>query len=368
MKITCNSAEFAEAVSVLSRIVPTHSPSAALMGILIKTENNKLSLYGYDLDLGINTKIDAYIEEEGGIILPARIISDLSRKVMGDKLVISTNEKNIAEISSASASFSLAGYETKEFPEFPVVSEGQEFSIPSNELSSMINQTIFAVAQSDPKPVHTGSLFEIENNEIKIVSVDGYRLALRKEKTTVNENIKFVVPGKTLSELNKILDATSDFPINVVVSPKKVLFKTEKYYVFSRLLEGNFLDYKTAIPQNSVLKVKIKTRELLDCVDRVSLIISEHAKCPLRMKFKGDEISFSCITPVGKSSDSIKVKLEGQETEIGFNSKYLIDALRNSDSDEVILDIAGPLSPMKVLPPEGDNFIFLVLPVRLRSE
>lgn len=368
MKITCDSSAFSNAVSVLSRIVPSHSPSPSLMGILMKTEESSLSLFGYDLDLGINTKIDAYVEEKGSIILPAKILFDISRHVLGEKITINANEKNIAEIVSGSAIFNIAGISYEEYPEFPTLSEGKEISLPQNALYSMINQTIFAVAQTDPKPVHTGSLFEIENNEIRVISVDGYRLALRKEKINFNETIRFVVPGKTLSEISKILSEDEDKEVKILVNQKKVLFKIDNYLIFSRLLEGNFLDYKSAIPQNNILKVKVKTREMLDCVDRVSLIISEHAKSPLRIKFKYNEILLSCNTNIGKSNDKISVSTDGEEVEMGFNSKYLIDALRNSDSDEVILEIAGPLSPMKVLPLSGDNFLFLVLPVRLHAE
>jgi len=368
MKFICDKSSFSDAVSVLSRIIPSHSPTPALMGIFIKTTTNGISMYGYDLDIGISTNLDAYVEESGEIILPARLLSDISRKAKGDRIIISASNNNVAEIICDNANFTIPGYDTLEYPDFPTIDNSQNFKIPQNMLYSMVDQTIFAVGQVNVKPIFTGSLFDIENGFINIVSVDGLRLAIRKERIANDFNINFVVPGKTLNELLKIIDSQSDEEIDCFVNDKKILFKTKNYEIFSRLLEGTFYDYKAAISLNSENKVKVNTKDLIDAVDRVSLVINETGKSPIRLKINKEEIVISTFSSLGNASDKVSASYNGERIEIGFNSKYIIDALKNSDSDEVYLEIAGVLSPMKVLPINGDHFLFLVLPVRLRNE
>jgi DNA polymerase-3 subunit beta len=232
----------------------------------------------------------------------------------------------------------------------------------------MIDQTLFAISQSDAKPIHTGSLFELEDGIIQVVSVDGYRLALRREHVSSTDSLRFVVPGRTLTEVSRILDPDSEEEAECYVARKHVFFQAGQYEVYSRLLEGDFLDYQAAIPKNGSIRVRVSTREMIDSVDRVSLLINDRLKSPLRVKFEKSEILLSCSTALGRASDSFHAENEGEPIEMGFNNRYLLDALRSTDCDEVILEIAGPLSPMKVLPVDGDSFLFLVLPVRLRTE
>lgn len=368
MKIKCEKNVLCDAASVVSRAVSSRSPLPTLEGILIRTVSDGIELFGYDLDIGISTKMEAQIEAPGEIVLPAKVLLDIVRKLPGEFVSISVGEKCLTEIKSGVSEFTILGMAADEFPEFPSIGEVTDLSLPQNALKSMIDQTIFAISQSDAKPVHTGSLFEIKDGFISVVSVDGYRLALRKEKVAFEKEIKFVIPGRALNEVSRILVADSDEPVGMEISKKHIILHIGNYQVFSRLLEGDFLDYKNAIPKGSSIEVRVNTRELIEAVERVSLLISDRIKSPLRVRFFENDIILNCSTSLGKANDTIAAKIEGGQLEMGFNNRYLLDALRAAQCDEVLLQLSGALSPMKVVPVEGESFLFLVLPVRLKSE
>ena len=367
MKIVCNRQELVEAVSNVQRAVSSKSSVPALEGILLRTMDHTVSLCGYDLELGMTTTINAQIEEKGNIVLSARLFSDIVRRLPAETVSIEADEKNMTYIRSGASDFSIVGIPAEEFPELPSISEETAVSLSHSMLKSMIRQTIFAVADSDAKPIHTGTLFELEDGEIRLVSVDGYRLAVRKEKVQNRENMSFVVPGKTLSEVLKLLK-DDDTELSILVARRHILFNIGKYVVISRLLEGEFLDYKAAIPASHSTEIITNTREVIDSVERVSLLITDRLKSPVRCIFEEDELKLSCSTAIGRASDQIKIHLEGNQVEMGFNNRYLLDALRNTECDEVKIQLNGPLSPMKMMPKEGDSFLFLVLPVRLKNE
>ncbi len=368
MKFSCDTASLREAVSVVGRVVSPHAAIPALEGVLMRTCVGGVDLFGYDLDLGISTQLSAAVEEYGEIVLPAKVLQEITRRLPGETTSISVDERNLAEICSGAAQFTIVGMSSEEFPEFPSFDDAASFRISQEVLSSMIGQTLFAVSTNDTKPVHTGSLFDMDGEYLRVVSVDGYRLALRKEAVRLEEPMRFVVPGKALSEVVRILDPSDEEPCEVIVAKKHVFFKTGPFEIFSRQLEGDFLDYKAAIPKEGKIRVRVSTRALSDSVDRVSLLISDRLRSPLRVKFSKDEIKITCSTAIGRGSDSVPAQSDGQDITIGFNNRYFLDALKNVDSDELILEITDPLSPMKILPIEGDSFLFLVLPVRLKAE
>lgn len=367
MKITCYRQELVNAVSNVQRSVSSKSTIPALEGILIKTDDQKISLCGYNLELGITTAIPADVSEPGEIILNAKIFSDIVRKLPDENVNISVNDRLITEITSGLSKFSIVGIAAEEFPVMPKITGSSQFSLSSALLKSMIKQTLFAVSENDTKPIHTGTLFTIEEQKIHLVSVDGYRLAMRSENIDCAENFRFVVPGKTLSEVIKLL-SDQDEETKIMVGKRHIIFSIENYSVISRLLEGEFLDYKAAIPASGNTRVKVNTREFIDSTERVSLLITDRLKSPLRCIFADDTIELSCSTSIGSADDKIASTIEGEDVEIGFNNRYLLDALRNTDSDEVFIELNGSLSPMKILPREGDAFLFLILPVRLKSE
>ena len=367
MKFTVNKSDITEAVSNIQRAVSTKTSIPALEGILLSATETGLELCAYDLELGITTVIPAFVMEPGKAVLSAKLFSDIVRRTPAETVTISADEKNMATLESGYSRFSIIGVPAEEFPELPKLSDSTQISLPGALLKSMIRQTLFAIAESDAKPIHQGSLFSLENGILDVVSVDGYRLAVRREPVDFSEDLSFVVPGKTLSELLKLIK-DSEEPVEISAGRRHILFKIDNYTVISSLLEGEFLNYKAAIPPESQTEVVLKTREAIDSVERVSLLITDRLKSPIRCLFDNNEVKLNCTTSMGRASDQLDVEMTGQSVEIGFNNRYLLEALRNTECDEVKVQLGGPLSPMKVVPKEGDSFLFLVLPVRLKSE
>ena len=367
MKMICNRQQLVEAVLNVQRAVSSKSSVPALEGILIKADSEGVLLCGYDLELGMTTSVEAQVTEPGGVVLSARLFGDIVRRFPAETVSISVDEKNMATLISGASEFSIAGIPAQEYPELPSVAEETSVLLPHGVLKSMIRQTIFAVADNDAKPVHTGTLFELSENKIKLVSVDGYRLAMREETAACSQEMTFVVPGKTLSEVLKLL-GDGDDTLTLQIGRRHILFNIGDYTVISRLLEGEFLDYNAAIPASHATEVVVNTRAFIDSVERVSLLITDRLKSPVRCAFEDGQIRLSCSTAIGRASDEFEAKLSGPPVEMGFNNRYLLDALRNTEGDEARVQLSGPLSPMKVLPREGNSFLFLVLPVRLKNE
>lgn len=368
MKITCTRQQLVESVLNIQRAVSTKSSIPALEGILIKTGTDEILLCGYDLELGMTTSLPAQIEEKGSVVLSARLFCDIVRKLPGDTVSLTIDEKNMTTIVSGTSEFSIVGIPSEEYPELPVISDETSVSLPHSVLKSMIRQTLFAIADNDSKPIHTGTLFELGQGKIRLISVDGYRLAVREEAANCEDDLSFVVPGKTLSELLKLLSDNEDQELILRVGRRHVMINIGAYMMISRLLEGEFLDYKAAIPANHTTEILVNTRSFIDSVERVSLLITDRLKSPVRCVFEDSEIHISCSTSIGRANDQFEAKIDGAPVEMGFNNRYLLDALRNSEGDEVRVQLNGPLSPMKVVPREGGAFLFLVLPVRLKNE
>lgn len=366
MKFTINKYELSEILTNLLGAVSNKIAIPALEGILLKTIDNQIEMTAYDLELGMKTLVSANITEQGTIVIPANTLNDIVKKAPANTITITINEKNIANIISGHSSFDIPCISADEYPELPNVTNKDSISVPANMLKSMIKQTIFAVADNDTKPINQGSKFTIENGNLDIVSVDGYRLAIRSEKIKSEFNDHFVVPGKTLS---KVLKINSNDEEDIIITPERrhIMLKIGAYTLISSILEGEFIDYKNTIPSQSTTEIKIKTKDFIDGVERVSLVISDRLKSPVRCHFVENEIKLSCTTAKGKAIDDFPCELNGQSIEMGFNNKYLLEALKNCDCDEVLLKITGAINPVVICPPEGDRFKFLVLPLRLRN-
>ena len=368
MKFTCNQADLAEAVNNVSPAVSSKSSLTALEGLLLCCRENTLSLTGYNLELGITKVISVSSQEDGEIILPARLLADILNKSAGGDVSFATDEKNLTLITNSTSEYTILGIDAKEYPDIPTITEDNKFSLPAGLLKNMISQTLFAVSVTDQIPITTGTLFDLSDNVLNMVSVDGCRLALRKENVKVDGDFYFVVPGKTLSEIQKLLiklvgdDKEELGEINV--SRKHIIFAIKGYSIVSRLLEGEFLDYRAAIPDGSKTTVRLSAREFIRSIERASIIITDKIKSHIKCVFADGNINVSCVTTIGKVNDNLAAKLQGEEVTIGFNNKYMTDALKASECDEV--ELSGPLAPIKILPPDGDSFLFLVLPVRLK--
>ena len=367
MKFTVTKNEITEAVSNVQRAVSSKTSIPALECILLTAADGRLELCAYDLELGMTTVIPAQVEEPGKAALTAKMFFEIVRKMPSETITVTVDEKNMASIDSGNSHFDIIGSPAGEFPELPKLTDATGLELPSNVLKGMIRQTLFAVAESDAKPIHQGSLFHLENGVLDLVSVDGYRLAKRSEQVDFKDDFSFVVPGKTLGEILRLLKDTDD-AVQISAGRRHILFTIDNYTVISSLLEGEFLNYKAAIPADSKTEVIIKTREMIESVERVSLLITDRLKSPVRCQFENNEINLLCAAAMGRSSDQLEAEISGESVEIGFNNRYLLDALRNTECDEVKIQLGGPLSPMKIVPKDGDSFLFLVLPVRLKND
>ena len=368
MKFSCEKALLQTAISTTSRAVSPKSSIPALEGILLEAGSD-LRLTGYNLETGIRTIVPADIREEGTLVLGARLFGEIVRK-LPDDIVTFQSENYMVNIKCGMSEFNILGTDPEEFPELPTVEYQNSLEIGQNKLKSMISQTLFAVSDNESRPIHTGSLFEVDSNGLTIVSVDGYRLALRHEsidKKEGAETFSFVVPGAALSEVEKICSDV-DEPASVTQGARHVMFKVGDTMLVSRRLEGEFLAYRQAIPRNNTIHVEGDTRALLSSIDRVSLIISDKLKSPLRCVFDSNLLKISTKTAIGDAYDECPLSGDGGGLEIGFNNKYLMDALKAAPADKVRLELTTGVSPCVILPTEGEeNFLYMVLPVRLKA-
>ena len=365
MRFKCMRTDLSSAVSNVSRAVSAKATIPALEGVLIKAYNNQLEISGYDLEIGIVTTVEASITEEGEIVVSARLFNEIIRKLPEEIVNIETDDRLVTYINSGSADYQIVGISSTEYPELPNVEEINGLTINAEILKNMIRQTVFATSDNMAKPIYTGSLFEIKDGLFKIEAVDGFRMAIREENVDSDITAKFVVPGKTQNEILKLItDNKKD--ITIVVGQRHIIFTIENYSIVSRLLEGNFLDYK--MPSSASTEFVINTRILASSVERMALLTNEKIQSPVRCTITADEIKLSCSTSVGRANDVIAASVRGNDVEIGFNNRYLLDALKNADTDEVKVMLNGSLQPMIIRPIDGQSFTFLVVPMRLAAE
>lgn len=368
MKFICSKQSLYEAINNVSRAVAIKSTITALEGIKVKLTEGTLQLTGYDLELGIKTEIPVKSEGTGEFIINSRLFSDIIRKMPSDEVSIEVDEKLATKIIGGITEYNIASLSAEEYPEIPDFDKEKSFSISQSLLKNMINQTIFAVAVNENKPILTGELFDIENGSFNLVAIDGYRLAIRNEAVANKDTYNFVVPAKALKEVAGLLKDDSDLICDIFTSRKHIIFDISGYKVISRLLEGDFHNYKGSIPASSSTEVIIKTKEFINSLERCALLINDRIKAPVKCIFENSEVKISCSTSIGKFHDAFEVDIAGPLVEIGFNCKYLQDALKATESDQVKLQMSGGLSPMKIVPLKDTSYTFLVLPVRLKAD
>ena len=302
------------------------------------------------------------------MVLSARLFGEIIRK-MPDDVVVFTSENYMVNIKCGLSEFNILGTDPEEFPELPSVEEQNGLTIGQPVLRSMIAQTLFAVSDNESRPVHTGSLFEVDESGLTVVSVDGYRLALRHEPVDSSQGVlpfSFVVPGSALSEVEKI--CAGEDAVSVAQGARHIQFQAGDTVLVCRRLEGEFLAYKNAIPRNNTIKIEGDARTLLQSIERVSLIISDKLKSPLRCVFGDGMLSITTKTGIGDAADQCPITGDGQWLEIGFNNKYLMDALKAAPADRLRLEFTSGVAPCVILPAEGEeNFVYMVLPVRLKA-
>lgn len=370
MKIICDKSLLIEAVSTAMKASLAKSTIPSLEGILIVTEENSIKVSCYDLNLGIECELEAQIITPGSIVLNSRIFNEIIRKLPDENISITVDERLLAVIKGGLSEFTILGTPASDFPEIPKVEDGKSLNLKQDILKSMISQTIFAVSVSDNRPVLTGSLFDIAGDSLKVVSVDGFRLALREESisnTTGQDKLSFIVPGKTLTEISKILRDTDD-EVSITISRKHILFSFDRITLVSRLIDGDFLNYDNVIPKESKVTAVIDVRKLIDSFERATLLINEKIKSPVICTFDYDTVRINCKTSMGNVYDEISSKITGETLEIGVNNRYMLDALRACGHDTVIFEMSSSLSPIVIRPIEGNEFTFIVVPMRYRAD
>lgn len=366
MNIVCDKALLSSAIDGVSKAVTLRSSIPALEGILMKAEGFQLTLTGYDLEMGITTTIEANVREPGEIVLSAKLLGDMVRRLPSGEVTICTNDTGNATVKGGVAEFDILAMSASDYPDLPNPGADRTLTIKAGMLRDMIEKTLYAVSQDDKKPAHTGEFFAIEEEKLTVVALDGYRLAIVERPIKAEKHIRIIIPAKTLTEVNKLL-GEDDQDVYVSANRRFVVFETGNYVILSRLIEGEFLNYNNVIPAGYKTRVVLESRDFIETIERASLIITERLKNPLRILFD-NKVTVRCQTNLGKVVDEFEAKIEGEQVEIGFNNRYLLDALRNSKCDKVVLEMSGALSPVKILPEEGEDFIYLVLPVRFKND
>lgn len=368
MKFNCAKADLQTAVAVASKAASAKSPIPALEGILIEAAADSVRLTGYDLKKGIYTKIDAGVSEQGSIVLGARIFGDIVRSLPEGTVTVRTEGNNVS-ITCENSEFSIIGSDAADYPELPAIDGQTGVQLPQNLLSEIIRQTIFAVSDSEARPIYTGELFEIDEGMLTVVAVDGYRLALRREPVEgAGAACSFIVPGNALSDLEKLCGAT-DEKVQISLGSKHISFTLGETVLVSRRLEGEFLNYKKTVPATFNITVQTERSMLQRTVERVSLIIDDKIKNPIRCLFGDNEIRIVCATSLGKAEDVCGVDGSGGGLEIGFNNRYLLDALKAAPAEEISVCLNTGASPCVIRPADGDErFLYMILPVRLKAE
>ena len=368
MKFSCEKYLLQAACAVASRATASKSTIPALEGLLLQAELG-LTVTGYDLRKGIYTRIEADVEERGSVVVGARFLGEMLRRLPDGVVNVSTDANLNVTVKCGRSEFNFIGISASDFPEIPMVDGVNNITVPQGILRSMINQTIFAVATSDARPIYTGTLFEIKDDGLTLVSVDGYRLAKRSEKIEKGrmEDCSFVVPGSALSDIERIC-SDDEGEVSVAVGTKHILFKIGETVVVSRRLEGEFLNYRKSIPELFRFTVKVDKAEFMSSIDRVALIISEKNSSPVRLTFGETGIECRCMTPIGKAEDLCSCEGSGDGLEIGFNDRYLMDALKAAAAEKLDLCLNSASSPCILRAADGgEKFTYMILPVRLRA-
>lgn len=371
MKIICYKDNILKALNSVVKGVASKTTMPILEGILIQTNDNEIKLTTYDLEIGIEYIMECEVKEQGSTVVNAIMFSEIIRKLPDTEINITLNENNLLEIECEGALYKLTTMNPEEFPELPKIEVENSIDLEQNMLKNMIRKTIFAVSSEENRPIFTGCLFEVENNKLNVVAVDGFRLALRSIylPTKVN-NFKAVIPGKTLNEINKILLDSFDH-IKIGIAKNQALFEMENCKVVTRILDGEFLNYKSVIPSNWETRIRVNKNSLQNSFERISLIsassIEKEKKYPVKVSVDIGKITISCTNQTGEAKEEIYISTEGKNIEAGFNPKYFLDSLKAIEDEDVFVEFGTNISPCLVKSVENNDYVYMILPIRLKE-
>ena len=373
MKLICEKDKILKALNSVTKAVAVRTTMPILEGILIQTNDNEIKLTTYDLEIGIEYVIeDCLIEEQGATVVNAIMFTEIIRRLPDTEIKIEVNDTNLLVIECEGSLYKLATMNPDEFPELPKISIENSIEIEQTVLKDMIRKTIFAVSSEENRPIFTGCLFEIANNKLNVVAVDGFRLAWKSKflQNKVN-NFSAVIPGRSLNEINKIMIDSFD-TIKIGVAKNQALFEMENCKIVTRLLDGEFLNYSSVIPENWETRIRVTKSIIQDCFERISLIsassIEKEKKYPVKVSIDIGKVTISCTNQTGDAKEELFVSTEGKNLEAGFNPKYFLDALRNIDDEEIFVNFGTSISPciIKSVDEEGD-YTYMILPIKLKD-
>lgn len=368
MKVICSKENLLEGINIVQKAVSAKTTLPILEGILIEAGEN-IKLTSNDLEIGIECCVDADVREKGSIVLNARMFGEIIRRFPDAEVMIEVKENNNVVIECENSMFEIRGLDAEGFPALPTVEKNDGKKISQKKLKDMIRQTIFAVSMDENRPMLTGSLFEYKDGRFTIVSIDGYRLAMRcldpeEEKDTENAEGKLIIPGKTLNEIAKILQPVDD-DLYIYAAGNQILFDMGNCIMTSRLLEGEYLNYMSIFPKDHETKIRVNTKELLSCFERASLVItSEERRYPVTLDISDDKMVITANTEAGNVREEMKVDMDGKKLEISFYHKFFIEALRVIDNEMIDVYFTTSLGPCTIKPLQGNDFAYLILPIR----
>ena len=371
MKFICEKEKLLKGINSVINGVATKTTMPILEGILIQTNDKEIKLTSYDLEIGIEYIIESDVEEQGSTVVNATMFTEIVRKLPDTDISISINENNLLEIECEGSLYKLATMNPDEFPELPKINIDNSIEIEQNLLKNMIRKTIFAVSNEENKPIFTGCLFEVKENKLIVVAVDGYRLALKTNiLNSASNDFHAVIPGKTLNEINKIILDSFD-TVKIGISKNQALFEMENCKIVTRLLDGEFLNYNNAIPANWETRVRVNKNNIQNCFERIILIssssIEKEKKYPVKISIEIGKIVISCTNQTGDAKEEIYVTTEGKNLDIGFNPRYFLDALKVIEDEEVYIDFGTNISSCIIRPVESDEYKYMILPIRMKD-
>ena len=371
MNFVCEKETILKAINSVINGVASKTTMPILEGILIQTNDNEIKLTSYDLEIGIEYIIESKVEEQGNTVVNAIMFSEIIRKLPNKEIRISINSNGLLEIECEGSLYKLATMNPDEFPELPKIDIENSIEIEQTILKNMIRKTIFAVSQEENRPIFTGCLFEIIENKLNVVAVDGYRLAVKSTKLSNSSNsFSSVIPGKTLNEVNKIMSDSFD-TVKIGIAKNQALFEMENCKIVTRLLEGEFLKYQNAIPFNWETRIKVNKSEIQNCFERIILIsassIEKEKKYPVKISIDVGKVIISCANQTGDAKEEIFPETEGKELEVGFNPRFFLDALKVIDDEEVYIEFGTNRSPCIIKAIENGDYTYMILPIKMKD-
>lgn len=363
MHIICDKSKLIEGMNIVMKAIPGKTTMMILECVVIEVKDNQIKLIANDLQLGIETLIDGEIKQEGSVAVGAKVFFEIIRKLPSNNVSITVDEDYHMNISCGKAKFNIMAKATDEFPYLPNIVKDKNVNISQFTLKDIIRQTVFSISDNENAKVMTGELFEIHDSELKVVSLDGHRISIRKVKLNQSyDDVSVIIPGKTLIEISKIINGGMDDEVSIFFTDKHVLFEFEDTIVLSRLIEGEYYKIDKMLSTDYETKVTVNKREMLECIDRSTLLLKESDKKPVIIDVQDDYMKFAMNSAIGSMDEDIDASKEGKDILIGFNPRFLMDALRVIDEDEITMYMINPKAPCFIRDQE-ETYIYLILPV-----